>query len=246
MTFHAWALRASHRFHASFTGSDTDRFFNLTLGRTSPLEVAAYDLRCGTRLWRVSVGSRPTLQYDDLATAPIGRSLAVLVKGRLSRLDADNEYILLCPPDGDRRHLHRDIRTAPNVSFETFPGARRSGLPDRALTLRETEIFERWLIRERVSLWRRGGHQGITLVTRKLLEYWTDPERSRRLFFAQVEAAETAIYIGEVVNRSGRRRGPVPIGLFVRNPIVVTFGPGCEISLPNANIVGCVTKPAGR
>ena len=69
------------------------------------------------------------------------------------QLDADNEYILLCPPDGDRRHLHRDIRTAPNVSFETFPGARRSGLPDRALTLRETEIFERWLIRERVSLY---------------------------------------------------------------------------------------------
>ncbi|PYR74910.1 MAG: hypothetical protein DMF86_16990, partial [Acidobacteria bacterium] len=39
------------------------------------------------------------------------------------------------------------------MSFETSPGARRSGLPDRALTLRETEIFERWLIRERVSLY---------------------------------------------------------------------------------------------
>jgi type III restriction enzyme len=58
-------------------------------------------------------------------------------------------------------------------------------------------------VRERVGIWRRGGYQGITKTTRQLLDYWQDPERSRKLFFAQIEALETAIYITEVANRYG-------------------------------------------
>lgn len=57
-------------------------------------------------------------------------------------------------------------------------------------------------IRERVSLWRRGGWPGVTPTTRRLLDYWTEPSRDRKLFFAQVEAVETAIYIGEVINKA--------------------------------------------
>jgi len=45
-------------------------------------------------------------------------------------------------------------------------------------------------IRGRVAIWRRGGHVGITKTTARLLEYWRDPERERRLFFCQVEAVE--------------------------------------------------------
>jgi len=60
-------------------------------------------------------------------------------------------------------------------------------------------------IRERVALWRRGGWPGVTPTTRQLLEYWTDPARDRKLFFAQVEAVETAIYIGEVVSRAAHQ-----------------------------------------
>ena len=58
-------------------------------------------------------------------------------------------------------------------------------------------------VRERVTLWRRGGYQGITPVTRRLLEYWTDPEREKQLFFCQIEAIQTAIYITEVANKFG-------------------------------------------
>lgn len=58
-------------------------------------------------------------------------------------------------------------------------------------------------IRERVSLWRRGGYVGITGTTRRLLEYWKDPERERRLFFCQIEALETIIYIAEVARKYG-------------------------------------------
>lgn len=58
-------------------------------------------------------------------------------------------------------------------------------------------------IRGRVSLWRKGNYEGITKTTRRLLEYWTNPERERKLFFCQIEAAETAIYLTEVANKYG-------------------------------------------
>ena len=58
-------------------------------------------------------------------------------------------------------------------------------------------------VRERVALWRQGGYQGITPVTRRLLEYWTDTEREKKFFFCQIEAIETAIYITEVADKYG-------------------------------------------
>lgn len=53
-------------------------------------------------------------------------------------------------------------------------------------------------VRERVARWRHGGYVGVTKTTATLLDYWKSPERSRRLFFCQIEALETAIYITEV------------------------------------------------
>jgi len=59
-------------------------------------------------------------------------------------------------------------------------------------------------VRNRVARWREGGwQQGITKTTRRLLEYWTHPDREHRLFFCQIEALETAIYITEVANKVG-------------------------------------------
>lgn len=58
-------------------------------------------------------------------------------------------------------------------------------------------------VRSKVSTWRRGGYQGVTKVTRRLLDYWCNPERDRKLFFCQIEALETAIYITEVAKRYG-------------------------------------------
>ncbi|MBI4264881.1 MAG: DEAD/DEAH box helicase family protein [Acidobacteria bacterium] len=59
------------------------------------------------------------------------------------------------------------------------------------------------LIRDRVRQWRRGGHVGVTATTARLLEYWTDPEREKKLFFCQIEAVETAIYVAEVARKYG-------------------------------------------
>lgn len=58
-------------------------------------------------------------------------------------------------------------------------------------------------IRQRIALWRQVNRQGVTPVTARLLEYWTNPEREKKLFFCQIEALETAIYLTEVAARSG-------------------------------------------
>jgi type III restriction enzyme len=58
-------------------------------------------------------------------------------------------------------------------------------------------------VRQRVSQWRQGGYQGITKTSRRLLEYWQNPDRERRLFFCQIEALETAIYVTEVAGKVG-------------------------------------------
>lgn len=54
-------------------------------------------------------------------------------------------------------------------------------------------------IRSRVKAWREAGYPGTTLVTRRLLEYWHDPDQreGRRFFFAQLEAIETLIWLSE-------------------------------------------------
>ena len=58
-------------------------------------------------------------------------------------------------------------------------------------------------IRSRFSQWRQGGYVGITRTTRRLLDYWNDPDKERKLFFCQIEARETAIYLTEVANKFG-------------------------------------------
>lgn len=58
-------------------------------------------------------------------------------------------------------------------------------------------------VRRRVSLWRKGGYLGVTPTTARLLKYWTDPDREKKLFFCQIEALETAIYITEVARKFG-------------------------------------------
>jgi type III restriction enzyme len=58
-------------------------------------------------------------------------------------------------------------------------------------------------VRIRVAMWRLGGYADITRTTRRLLEHWTNPERERRLFFCQIEALETAIYLTEVAKMYG-------------------------------------------
>src|SRR5437868_10626311 len=55
----------------------------------------------------------------------------------------------------------------------------------------ENEAVNR--IRQRVALWRKADYPDITTTTRRLLQYWANPERENKLFFCQVEAIETLV-----------------------------------------------------
>ncbi len=55
-------------------------------------------------------------------------------------------------------------------------------------------------IRQLVDAWRDDGYQGATAVSRRLLHHWRSEDNVPRLFFAQVEALETLIWITEVAH----------------------------------------------
>lgn len=56
-------------------------------------------------------------------------------------------------------------------------------------------------LREEMRKWREKGYPGVTRISKELLDFWfRNPERisTHKLFFAQQEAIETAIYLNEV------------------------------------------------
>ncbi|HKI91062.1 MAG TPA: hypothetical protein VJ986_02070, partial [Gaiellaceae bacterium] len=67
------------------------------------------------------------------------------------------------------------------------------GAPTRG-AWQELELVN--LIRERLAQWRELGYPGATRTTLELLRYWRR-EREHPLFFAQIEAAETIIFLNE-------------------------------------------------
>lgn len=52
-------------------------------------------------------------------------------------------------------------------------------------------------IRAQLKAWREAGYPGATRTTLQLLEWWQRDGRQRRLFFTQIEAAETIIFLRE-------------------------------------------------
>jgi type III restriction enzyme len=67
--------------------------------------------------------------------------------------------------------------------------------------LQENKFINR--VREKVGLWRKGDYPGVTKTTARLLEYWNNPNRDKKLFFCQIEALETIIYITENAKKYG-------------------------------------------
>lgn len=53
------------------------------------------------------------------------------------------------------------------------------------------------LIRERLEAWQSQGYPGVTRTTLELIQWWTRDGREKRLFFAQLEAALTIIFLTE-------------------------------------------------
>lgn len=78
----------------------------------------------------------------------------------------------------------------------------RKRRPDEQMTLFTDEQFVELAhiqhVRGRVNEWRQNGYPGVTEVTRQLLNHWNSPDRGRKLFFCQREAAETIIWLVEI------------------------------------------------
>jgi type III restriction enzyme len=96
----------------------------------------------------------------------------------------------------------------PSSYFVPIPSSRKKGKGQQSFDTQWTQDRvedNRFInrVRDRVTEWRRTGREGITRTSRQLLDHWTRPERDRRLFFCQVEALETAIYLNEVATRHG-------------------------------------------
>ena len=58
-------------------------------------------------------------------------------------------------------------------------------------------------LREDIRRWCKSDYEGATEITKELLHYWQRPDRPRKLFFCQVEAVETILYLNEI-RLSGR------------------------------------------
>lgn len=93
--------------------------------------------------------------------------------------------------------------TTPQVPLGRKPQASLYDLNDFASEFRDKLVN---LAREQVGHWRSQGYPNITSrVTRDLLQYWfLNEERPdhKKLFFAQREAVETAIWLNEVAHKS--------------------------------------------
>jgi type III restriction enzyme len=61
------------------------------------------------------------------------------------------------------------------------------------------------LIRDRLADWRKADYAGVSRTTMELLRYWQRDGRGFRLFFAQLEAVETIIFLVEA--RADLRQG---------------------------------------
>ncbi|MDX2177686.1 MAG: DEAD/DEAH box helicase family protein [Candidatus Sumerlaeia bacterium] len=122
--------------------------------------------------------------------------------------------VLCSPYEEPTQHYRYDTQTGDATEV---PGRRRGGYyyqTQRANT-GQGDIFgeEEWedlplvnALREDVRKWRERGYRDpdATTVTRQLFEHWRRADRPRRLFFCQIEAVETVVYLTEILG-SGKK-----------------------------------------
>src|SRR3972149_10906825 len=114
------------------------------------------------------------------------------------------EPILNSPYDEPAKHWQIEEGRTP----EQKPGRRQAGYfyrdPKAPISSGEHEARGQWVgltlvnqIREQMKDWRTKNYPGVTGTTLELLKYWQREGRQHRLFFAQLEAVETIIFLNE-------------------------------------------------
>jgi type III restriction enzyme len=96
--------------------------------------------------------------------------------------------------DRERQEFIRQPNRRPAGYIVATPGSRTFDDPGIFFELPLVNA-----IRSRVKAWREAGYAGTTSITKRLLDHWNDPEErpEHRLFFCQLEAIETLIWLAE-------------------------------------------------
>jgi len=138
---------------------------------------------------------------EDLALVTRSRSLAL--PGR--PLDHIGHPVLNRPHEEPSRYWQlAEDNTSTGLVVEgrrlsqalvIVPKARGAQLRMQVSTAEQNELVNR--IRDAVAGWRSASYPGATSATRQLLLHWRSEANDPRLFFAQVEAAETLIWLTE-------------------------------------------------
>jgi type III restriction enzyme len=121
----------------------------------------------------------------------------------------------------DEPTSHYATNEAGELDYENVVDGRRPFIPDippvpvgqgpQKSLLDSESLSEQYMshliniTRREVGAWRNAGYPDTTRITRELLRFWFEnPERAdfQKLFFAQREAVETAVWLNEVADRS--------------------------------------------
>ena len=131
----------------------------------------------------------------------------------MAQINAVEKPIINSPYGEPRKHWHIEAGKQPSVC----EGRRRASyflrVPERAARGRGARSQEDFfaadekgeeylldlanLLRQRVREWREGDYSGATRTTRELIALWRAEDRAQPLFYAQLEAAETVIFLTE-------------------------------------------------
>jgi len=129
------------------------------------------------------------------------------------QINAVANPIINSPYEEPKQHWHIEEGKQPRIEASRRAASYFLRVPDRAGRGRRAagqgEMFDEDLkgneylldlanlLRQRVQEWRDRGYQGATKVTRELIDLWRETDRSQPLFYTQLEAAETVIFLVE-------------------------------------------------
>lgn len=112
--------------------------------------------------------------------------------------------IINSPYEEPAAHWHLEEGKEPELRAGRRPAGYFYRDPKAPISDNEHEARGQWielemvnLIRQRLKEWREQGWPGVTRTTLELLNYWRREGRQYPLFYAQLEAAETIIFLTE-------------------------------------------------
>jgi type III restriction enzyme len=131
----------------------------------------------------------------------------------MAQINTVENPIINSPYAEPRKHWHIETGKEPEVRVGRRVASYFLRVPERAArgrrARRQEDLFEADekgeeylldlanLLRQRVGEWRERDYSGATRTTRELIALWRAEDRVQPLFYAQLEAAETVIFLVE-------------------------------------------------